>query len=343
MAVSEFTDFIRSVRSTYSDSVSDGILEDFVIFKEIQKATGRPKEYDGIIGGKGGFWTNVGGNSFQWRLMTGQMDFTTWGPGHNVTAVTPQLLTTAEDTMGGYRVAYFVDMFETLSMNTKEQYVPLLRLYEKMAARRWYTGFETAILKETTNGWNGFTKQFGTITGTPGTTSGTYAGIDLSQSYASPAIFNYSGSGQQFSLTCIDRLNTVVNSATHGDSQDGANCPDVAFMNRSDWVTMKSTIEDQHRLINVNTDMLKFGFKNFEYSGLRCYWSDEMTSQSINRVYILNMYHWGIAHAGSKLMVAESANSITGNVGLVNVSFHKGQVYCSNTKKQGVIANTNLQ
>jgi hypothetical protein len=228
-------------------------------------------------------------------------------------------------------------------MNTKEQYVPLLKLYEKMAARRWYTLFEEKLLKNATAGWHGFPACFGTIAGSPGTTSGTYpatTGIDLSKTYASPAIFNYNGSGQSFAVTCLDRVDQIVNKATHGDSQDGPNVPNVAFVRRTDWNTMKSVIYDQHRLINTNTDMLKFGFNNFEYNGLRFYWSDEMETQALKRAYILNTRHLGVAHAGSKLMVSETANSITGQVGVIAMSFHKGQCYNSNTKKHGIIDNT---
>ncbi len=65
-----------------------------------------------------------------------------------------------------------------------------------------------------------------------------------------------------------------------------------------------------------------------------------MSDQSINRVYILNTHHLGIAHASPKLMVSETANSITGQVGVVAMSFSKSQAYCSNTRKQGVVDNT---
>lgn len=346
MAVTEFADFIKTVRSTYATTVSDGILEDFVIFKELQKANGRPAEYDGLIQGKAGFWKNVGGDNFEWRLMYDKIEAQEWGPGSTVTATTPDILKSAKDSMGGYRVGYFVDMYESLSMNTPEQYVPLMKLYEKMAARRWYTLWEEKILKNsTTGGWKGFPNWVGTIAGagSAATTSGTYAtNIDLSQSYASPALFNYDGSGQSFAVTCLDRVNEVATKATHGDSQGGADTPTVGFVRRDDWNTMRSVIEDQHRLINTNTEMLKFGFSQFTYNGIRFYWSFEMQDQAVKRVYLLNMHHLGVAHASPKMIKDVTATSITGQVGVVAMSFNKSQHFTSNSKKQGIIANTDL-
>ena len=333
MPAAQFADFIQSTRSAYADTVSDGILEDFVIFKEIQSANGRPKEYEGIIGGNGGFWTNVGGNAFEWRVLSSQMEFSEWGPGVPVTATTPQTLVPVKQTMGGYKIPYFIDMFETMSMNTKEQYVPLLRLYEKMATRRWYSGFGTSLLKNsTTGGWQGLPAFV--------VTTGTYATLDMTQTYSKPFVVDYATNGLNFTLTCVDSFSKVQNGATHGDTQDAPNSPEDAFMNRTDWQTMVTAIEDQHKLVNINQDMLKFGFKNWTYRGVRAYWSDEMSVQSINKVYILNVHHIGIAHASPKLMVAETVNSLTGNVGIVAVSFSKSQAFCSNTRKQGLIDNT---
>lgn len=335
MAVTEFTDFIRSVHSDYATTVSDGVLEDFVIFKEIERANGAPRSYQGTVVGPGGFWKNAGGNQIEWRVMFDQMDYTTWGPGTNVSVVTPQMLKNPVLTLGGYTLGYFIDRFETMSMNTKEQYIPLIKFYEQMLARRAYSMYETEILKNsTTGGWKGLPAFIAA--------SGTYAtNVTLSDTYALPKVFDYSGSGQTFGVTCVDRLFEVVNGATHGDSQGGAHSPSVAFMNRTDWQTMHSVIEDSHRQIDVNTDMLNFGFTNFTYAGVRCYWSDEMALQSINKVYVLNTHHLGIAYASDKLLSTETDKFITGsNVGVVAVSFHKGTPYCSNTRMQGMINNT---
>lgn len=335
MAVN-FLDFTRSVRDEYADSVSDGVHEAFVIIAEIMKATGRPKESGGLLAGPGGMWKSVTGDNFQWRVLKDEMQAGAWGPGVGITPTTPQLLQNASLSMKGYNVSYFVDRWEEMSLGGETEYVDLIKLYEQESQQRWMSLFEQKFLADDSaaNGWSGLPVFM--------TNSGTYAtNIDLAATYATPKIFNYSGSGQTFDVTCLDRFREVCNGATHGNSQDGANAPSAAYCNRSDWQKFTSVIEDSFRSINVNENMLNRGFMNFTQNGVRVYWSDRMTQDLINRIYILNTHHLGIAHATPRLMTPDTAKSITGTaIGTVAVSLHKGQVFCGNTKKQGVILNT---
>ena len=337
MAIAEFTDFTRSVRDTYAESVSDGVLESNVIIQEIMRATGRPKEYDGIIAGPGGIWKNVKGSNFQWRVMKDELTAGNWGPGVGITPSTPELLQNASLAMGGYQVSYFVDRWEQMKLGGPTEYVPLIRLYEKMAKRRWESLFEQRILGDdnSNDGWKGLAHFMAQ--------SGTYAtNINLASDYATPYRFNYTSSGQTFDVTCLDRFREVCNQATHGDSQDGSDSPNVAFTGRTDWQKMCAVIEDSNRNINVDTDRLKRGFKNFTWNGVPVFWSDRMETDAIRKVYILNTHHLGVAITGNLMMESETAQSITGSaIGTMAVSFHAGQPFCGNTKKQGYIDNTN--
>lgn len=337
MAVTQFVDFLRTVRNRYSEVVSDGILEDYVIFKELQRANGAPRAYKGIIGGEGGIINSVGGNQFEWRLLSKFMESGVFGPSTRLSLTTPNVLKNPLLPMGGYFVGYFVSTFETMSMNTKEQYIPLLKLYEQMAERTWYDKFETQILKDDSaaGGWSGLPVFMAT--------TGAYAtNLTLSETNSKPAKFDYSGSGQSFDFSAMDRISQITNEATHGDSQGGPDAPSVGFLGRTDWQKVKSLIEDTRHVVDVDTDMVKIGFRNFTYNGIRFYWSDHMQTQAINKVYVLNMNYLGLAHATTKLMMADTAAVLDGIPGVLNLSLHKGQIFCSNTRKQGFLDNTNL-
>lgn len=334
MAESNFIDYVNTIRDAYWEFVSDGILEDTVLFKELEKANGPATQYSGIIGGRGGIVKNVTAENFQWRVLSAEMDAFPWGPSTVITPETQNILATATLGMGGYHIPYFVSKYEELSMGGPEQFVPLVRLYDEMAQRRAYTLFEQKFLADDSaaGGWKGL-PVFMTDTGTYAT------GIDLTADYAKPTIFDYSGSGQLLDVTILDRIDEVVNKSTHGDDQN-VDERVVGFMRRTDWLKTKSLIQDNHRYIDVDTEMHKFGFKNFTYSGTRFYWSARMESDSVKKVYVLNMNYIGLAHATGKLMTQETAKHIDGQPGTLAVAFHKGQIFCTNTRKQAVINNT---
>lgn len=337
MAVSQFTDFIRATRNRYSKYVSDGILEDYVLFKELQKANGPPRRYSGVMGNEAGIISGVGGQDFEWRVFKARMASGRWGPATEISPSTPQILQHPKVSMGGYQVAYAIGTFETLSLDTEEEFVPLLKLYEQMATREWYMLFNEQAYKDNSAsspaGWGGLAAFVAN--------TGTYAtNITLSDTYAKPYVFDYSASGQSFAVTALDRFTEVVNNATHGDTQSGPDVPEVAFANRSDWQKMHSLISDLHRIVNVNEDMLKLGFKNFTYQGVRVYWDDEMTDQALKKVYILNMHSLGLVHAGKQLFMFDTGTTLEGILQVLNVGVHKGQMICTNTRKNGLIDNT---
>jgi hypothetical protein len=332
MAASQFLDFIRSVRNHYFDFASDGVLEDFVIFKELQKANGPPRQYKGTIGGRGGIFGNVGGNQVVWDVMFAELPFGEWGPATRIAPKTPQILKQASIDLGGYHVAYFISDFETASMNTKEQFLPLTKLYDQMSERRWYSGFEKSILANSTTGWQGLPAFMAT--------TGTYAsGIDLSADYGKPAKFDYSGSGQSFSVTGMDRWTQVTNEANHGDSQTAGTNRWTAFMRRTEWQALKSLIEDTRHVVDTDMDMVKLGFNNFMYNGVRAYWSDRMDEDAIKKVYFLNFNYIALAHATGKLFWQKTAETLHGIPGLLAVGFHKGQIVCTNTRCQAFLDN----
>ena len=337
MAVSSFQDYLYSIRDRYAKFVSDGILEHTPLWKEIQRANGPPKRYGGIIGGMGGIFKSLHSDAIQWRILTSLMQVSTWGPGSDIRSKTPNLLGQARVTVGGYVLSYNFPLFEQMTLGGEEQIVDLIRLYERMAARTWAQTFEEkAHLDElglNPPGWGGLATFM--------KTSGTYAQyIDLSQSYAKPTVFDYSGSGQQFELTALDRLTEVINNATHGDVDGETSSPAFGLMNRSDWQKVKNLIEDSRHIVDVDTETLKLGFRHFVYDGVRFYWSDPMSKLGINRVYLLNPRYIAVAHAGASLFRPMQGFAIEGILGQVYVSVHKGQIFCTNTRFQAMIDNT---
>ena len=331
-----FLDFTRAVRDRYSRVVSDGILEATPIWKEIQRANGPPRAYAGTIGAEGGIIRQVNGNNFQWRILKGRMPSGRWGSSTEITFTTPDLMETAQLSHGGYRVGYFMPLFELISLQGEEQIIPLLKLLEQMAAREWLTLFEEAVLQDESSsdppGWGGLPAFMAT--------SGTYAGnVDLSQSWAQPAVFDYSGSGESFAVTVLRRLSDVQIQATHGDVAGADKGPKVVFMSRSAWQQTKMRVEDARHIVDVDVEMLKLGFTNLIYNGMRIYWADAMTSLSIDRVYLLNPHYLGVAHPGNQLTISKTVEVVEGVPGMLNLSLHKGQFFCTNTRVQGMLDN----
>jgi len=111
-------------------------------------------------------------------------------------------------------------------------------------------------------------------------------------------------------------------------------------MRREDWQKVKNLIEDSRHIVDVDTETLKLGFKHFVYDGVRFYWSDSMSKLNIPRVYLLNPKYIAVVHAGSSLYRPLHTFAVEGILGDVYVSVHKGQIFCTNTRFQAMIDNT---
>lgn len=332
-----FADFTSAVRDRYSSVISDGVLEAQPIWAEIQRANGPPRAYGGTIGGEGGIVNRVGGNNFQWRVASAQPTRQGFGPTAEIEPTIPDLLVDASLGMAGTSLSYFIPQYELMSLNHDEEFINLLQFYEEWYARTWINIYEEMFLLDGSTAappeWSGLATFM--------VNTGTYAtNIDMTAGYATPSIFDYATNNEQFDVTILNRLTTVQNNATHGDSQGAQSGPQVAFFNRTDWQKTKNLIEDSRNIVDTDVDMLRLGFRNFVYNGMRCYWADSLGSNSLNKVYLLDCKYLGVAHPGTRIQIASTATSLRGVPGVYALSLHKGQAFCTNTRCQGLIDNT---
>lgn len=331
----QFADFTRVTRKRFSELVSDGYLENTPLWHMVTKAKGPARRYSGTIGADAGIY-NWGGNGFQWTLATSSVQSGTYGPSTVINPKVPDTLLSADLAMGGYWVGYALTDFETMSLGTEEEFVPLLKVYEQLSEREWYTKFEAGILTDVAGEWDGL-PAFMADTGTYATN------VDLSQTYAKPFVFNYSGSGQNFAVNGMDKISEAANKATHGDSIEGSSRPDFGILSRTDWQSIKSLIEDTRHIMDVDTDMISLGFIHFMYDGVRFHWSDKMEVDAIRKCYILNSHYLGVAHAGGKLFVAKTGVVLEGMPRVVNLALHKGNFFCTGTRNHAVLNNIHQQ
>ncbi len=320
MALSPFADFSTSVHDEFIPGASDTIKESLIILRELED--------------RGNISSNHSMHDCKWNLVTSGITAEKWRGGAVDDGI-PAVLTGASLTPGGYTSGFFISLWESMSLNTKEEWTDLMEVYEDYLKFGLRDAMETGISAD--DGAAGGIYGFDAFI----VDTGTYAGLTMSNTGLSAYIFDYGDDadpGEEFSDSCLERFTQVCINVSHGEKGGIPTRPDAAYCSRADWATMKQKIETTRHIAQVYKARLELGFKNFVWDDVPVYWVDSMAST--NKVHFINWDFIKLRHATSDLFVPYVHESFY-HPGRHYRVFSKMQLFCNSTRHQGTISGTN--